>query len=409
MPVFAYTALEGGKRTQGRIEAADKRAAMAQLERKGQTPISLKETVAEAASSSSPWWKLSKSDSMRMNQREVLLFTTELSDLLAAGMTLGEALNCLAGHGETPTARVCGDLRDRIIGGSALSDAVNAHPDSFPKLYGNMIHAGEASGAIPDVLHRLVEHFERMQSMRARIIQALSYPAIVLVLGILTVIFAMVKIVPQFMSVFKSIGTTLPLPTRMLIGMSDFTVHYGIFVLLGLIVVGVLLKRYIATPDGRMRLDAIKLRMPLVKGIVANGIFTNMANTLQTLLSNGVPVLKALKITEETVGNAVIARELHNARERVTDGTTISGPLAAGKVFPTTMTDLLAIGERTGDMPGALSHIARRYENELDRNIRLFTMALEPLLIVIVAAGVGFVAISILMAVFEVTSGLGAQ
>ncbi len=409
MPVFAYTALEGGKRTQGRIEAPDRRAAMAQIERKGQTPISLKETVAETAAASTPWWKLSSGNPLKMNQKEVLLFTTELSDLLAAGMQLGQALNCLAGHGETPTARVCADLRDRIIGGSSLSDAVNAHPDSFPKLYGNMIRAGEASGAIPEVLHRLVEHYERIQGMKARIVQALSYPAIVLVLGIATVIYAMVKIIPQFMTVFKNIGTTLPLPTRILIGMSDFTIKYGIFLLVGFIIVGVLLKRYIGTPNGRLQLDTIKLRMPLVKGIVANGIYTNMASTLQTLLSNGVSVLKALQITEETVGNAVIARELHNARERVTDGTTISGPLAASKVFPTTMTDLLAIGERTGDMPAALANIARRYENELNRNISLFTMALEPIMIVIVAAGVGFVAISILMAVFEVTSGLGAQ
>lgn len=409
MAVFAYTALEGGKRMQGRVEASDRRAAMAQIERRGQTPISLKETAAETVAASTPWWKLSSGNPMKMSQKEVLLFTSELSDLLAAGMQLGQALNCLAGHGETPTARVSADLRDRIIGGAALSDAVNAHPDSFPRLYGNMIRAGEASGAVPEVLHRLVEHYERMQGMRARIVQALSYPAIVLVLGILTVIYAMVKIVPQFMTVFKSIGTTLPLPTRMLIGMSDFTVKYGIFVLIGVFVAVVLMRRYLNTKDGRMRLDTLKLRMPLVKGIVANGIFTNMASTLQTLLANGVPVLKALQITEETVGNAVIARELHNARERVTDGTTISGPLAASKVFPTTMTDLLAIGERTGDMPAALANIARRYESELNRNISLFTMALEPIMIVIVAAGVGFVAISILMAVFEVTSGLGAQ
>ncbi|MGI6496218.1 MAG: type II secretion system F family protein [Kiritimatiellia bacterium] len=409
MSVFAYTALSGGKRVQGRIEAPDRRTAMALLKRRGETPLSLREAAPSAVVASTPWWKFSAGDSMKMKPGEVLLFTSELSDLLAAGMTLGQALNCLAGHGQTPAARVAGDLRDRIIGGASLSDAVKAHPDSFPPLYGNMIHAGEASGAIPEVLRRLVEHYERMQAMKERITQALAYPVIVLVMGVLTVIFAMVKIVPQFLTVFENLGTTLPLPTRILLGMSDFTVKYGIFVAIGVVIVVVLLRRYVKTPAGRLRLDTFKLKLPLVKGIVANGIFTNMANTLQTLLANGVPVLQALRITEETVGNAVIARELRNARERVTDGTTISGPLAAGKVFPSTMTDLLAIGEQTGDMPGALAHIARRYENELDRNIRLFTVALEPILIILVALGVGFVAISILMAVFEVTSGLGAQ
>jgi type IV pilus assembly protein PilC len=146
--------------------------------------------------------------------------------------------------------------------------------------------------------------------------------------------------------------------------------------------------------------------MPLVKGIVTSGILANLARTLGTLLANGVPVLQALGIVEKTVGNAVISRELRKARDRVTDGTTISGPLAAGKVFPPMMTDMLSIGEQTGDMTGALTHIARRYENELDRNVKIFTTALEPILIVMVAVLVGFVAISILMAVFNLTNGL---
>jgi type II secretory pathway component PulF len=153
----------------------------------------------------------------------------------------------------------------------------------------------------------------------------------------------------------------------------------------------------------------VKLRVPLIKGIIATGVYANFARTLQTLMANGVPVLQALKITEQTAGNAVISEELRRARERVTDGTTISGPLAAGKVFPPMMTDMMAIGEQTGDMAGALDHIGRRYENELDRNIKIFTTALEPILIVMVALVVGFVAISILTAVFKATSGLGIK
>ena len=151
----------------------------------------------------------------------------------------------------------------------------------------------------------------------------------------------------------------------------------------------------------------LKLKTPIIKGVVANGIFAAFARTLQTLLANGVTALNALKITEETVGNVVIAEELKHVRERVTDGTTISGPLAAGGVFPKMMTDLLAIGEQTGDMPAALGHIGRRYESELDRHIKVLTAAIEPMLIVLVAGVVGVIAISILSAVFKVTSGLG--
>ena len=167
-----------------------------------------------------------------------------------------------------------------------------------------------------------------------------------------------------------------------------------------------LLRKWCKGP-GRMKWDAFKLRMPLVRGLVANGAYASLAYTMQTLLANGVNVLQALRISEETCGNAVIGAELRKARERVTDGTTISGPLAQGGVFPRMMTDMMALGEQTGNLPGALGHIGKRYEAELNRNIKVFTTALEPLLILLVALVVGFVAIAILSAVFSATSAMG--
>jgi type II secretory pathway component PulF len=421
MATFTYKARgKDGKRVEGQVEATDRRGALLAIERMGHTPLVVTEVgkpVASAATkdkakvvaSQRAWWQAE--ERTRMKAREVSLFTAELSDLLAAGMTLGAALNCLAGHGGSvsPAARVAADLRDRILRGETLSDAVAAHPDSFPELYANMIRAGEASGAISEVLARLVIHYERLLGLRERVITALTYPVIVVILGIGTVTFAMIKVVPQFMSIFKNMHVALPLSTRMLIGLSAFVKNYGIFVLIALILGAIFFQRYIKTPKGRYWWDGIMLKTPLIKGVIATAIYANFARTLQTLLANGVPVLQALKITSQTVGNVVIGEELIRARERVTDGTTISGPLAAGHVFPPMMTDMLAIGEQTGDMPGALEHIGRRYEAELDRNIKIFTAALEPILIVLVAVMVGFVAISILTAVFKATSGLGMK
>ena len=225
-------------------------------------------------------------------------------------------------------------------------------------------------------------------------------------MGIGTMVFSMVKIVPKFQTIFEQSQQALPTSTKILIALSGFMSHYGLIILAVIGIGIVMLNRVIKTEQGRFWWDGLKLRMPLVRGIVASGTYSNFARTLAVLLDNGVPVLQALKIVAQTVGNAVIGRELDNARERVTDGTSISGPLAAGKVFPEMMTDMLAVGEHTGDMSGALSHIARRYENELDRNVKIFTSALEPILILFVAAGVGFVAISILMAVFNMTNGM---
>jgi len=411
MPQFNYKALsKDGRKLEGSLEAADRRAALAAVEKLGHVPISVAESKAKkAGDKSAPFWKMKiGGGKQRMKPVEVLLFTSELSDLLEAGMTLGAALNCLANQGEEDSAqgKIASDLRDRIMRGEQLSDAVNTHPTTFPPLYGNMIRAGEASGAMIEVLRRLVEHYERNESMRSKITSALTYPIVVLVFGVLTVIFAMVKVIPQFAKIFEGMGTTLPLPTRILVGTSDFVIKYGVFLA---VVIGmgiVVFKRHIKSGQGRIWWDGLKLKAPLVKGIVACGAYSSLAYTMKTLLSNGVNVLQALKIAEETCGNALIADALRNARQRVTDGTTISGPLAGSNVFPKMMTDMLAVGEQSGDMPSSLGHIGRRYESEMDRNIKIFTNALEPILIVAIGGVVGFVAVSILMAVFKVTTSL---
>lgn len=404
MPAYSYTArTKTGEKVKGVVNAKDKRAALAEIEKKGLLPSS----VCEGQESSANEKTSRGGREGKMSSRELLIFTTELSDLLASGMMLGQALTTLSNRKSgRPSDIIIAELRDAIIQGSSLSDALARHPKTFSNLYVSMIKAGEASGAMSEVLKRLLAHYERLQEVKEKVIMAMVYPMIVIVLGVLTLIFSMVFVVPKFTMIFEQMQQALPLPTRILIGSSRWLARYGIFALASLGIIGVLLKRFTATEKGRFLWHGTLLRLPLIRGIVASAIFANFARTLSTLLDNGVPVLQALEIVERTVGNSVIAKEIKNARERVTDGTTISGPLAAGKVFPPIMTDMLAVGEQTGDTVGALNHIARRYENELDRNVKIFTTALEPILIVVVALMVGFVAVSILMAVFNMTSGL---
>ena len=328
-----------------------------------------------------------------MKRVEVLLFVSELADLLQAGMTLGQALQALANQGEDGSGQryVCQDLCDRIVRGESFSDACAHHPKTFPPLFSNMLRAGEASGAMIEVLRRLGEHYERDDNMRGKIKGALTYPVIVLCIGVVAVIGALVWIIPQFQKVFDSMGASLPLPTRILIGLSDAVINYGWAMALGVGAVVWWLRRWSRTQSGRRRIDG----------------YSSLAYTLKTLLSNGVNVLQALKICEETCGNAVIGDALATARRRVTDGTTISGPLAASGVFPRMMTDMLAVGEQAGDMAASLENVGRRYQKDMDRNIASFTNALEPILIVLIASVVGFVAIAILTAVFKVSSSIG--
>lgn len=410
MPTFHYTARSPkGEKVQGSVDAHDRRSALMEIERMGVVPVSVAEGAAprtKKTGGGKPRFTWRRRGD-RLGTRDVLTFTTELSDLLNSGMTLGNALNALANRRTgRPGDVVIAGLRDEIIRGQSLSDALGQYPSTFPNLYCSMIRAGEASGAMTEVLHRLVDHYERLQEVKEKVVMALVYPLIVVVMGAATLIFSMVYVIPKFKVVFEQLGETLPLPTRILIGMSSWTAKYGVFLAIGLTILFVLANRSVQTGPGKRWWDGRLLRMPLIKGIIASSTYSNFARTLGTLLRNGVPVLEALKIVERTVGNAVISEELRKARDRVTDGTTISGPLAAGKVMPPMMIDMLAIGEQTGDMPGALDHIARRYENELDRSVKVFTTALEPILIVLIAIAVGFVAVSILMAVFNLTNGL---
>ena len=429
MPTFTYTARSrSGEKAQGSMEAPDRRTALLNLERKGLVPVSVTEAglgvapgkAAKADKKAAPPAPRKKAGEPaaapaitlgrkknRMNIRELLMFTRELEDLLQSGMTLGNALNTLSRRKTKSAAdAIVVDLRDQIIKGASLSEALGKHADSFPNLYISMVRAGEASGAVVDSLTRLGHHFERVIEAREKVMQAMIYPSIVLGAGVLTIIFVMTFVIPKFSVVFSELGATLPLPTRILIGSSSFVISYGW--LIGIALVGgfIAFRRYIRTPNGELWWHGRMLKFPVVHKIITANAFGQFARTLSALLSNGVPVLQALSIVENTVGNKVIAREVHEARDRVTDGSTIAGPLAAGNVFPPLLTDMLAIGEESGDMAGALKHIAERYDKELDRSVKVLTTVLEPVMILVIALGVGFVAVAMLMAVFELTSGL---
>ena len=435
MAQFKYIAKSRtGERQEGTLDAPDKRAAMLQLGRLGLVPISVSDVQAKAAApapadkakepskpaakpAAAPapgappkkWFRFEKGvrTHSRMKMGDLLLFTSELSDLLASGMTLGSALHALAQR-KTGKAQdvVVTSLRDEVVSGASLSGALSRWPDSFPALYVSMVKAGEASGQLPGVLERLVKHYERVLSAREKVSMALVYPLIVALVGFGAMIFMMVFVIPRFSAMFEELGGTLPLPTRILIGLSKGLLKYGWALAIGAFFGVAALRRLLKTPAGRDWKDRFLLRMPVAGNIVRANAFANFAHTLGTLLANGVQVLQALSIVEHTVDNSIIAKAIHAAKDRVTDGSTISRPLSQDGVFPRLLTDMLAIGEESGDMSGALEHIGKRYDGELDRAVKVFTTILEPVMMLLIAVAVGFVAISMLLAVFELTSGL---
>lgn len=417
MPQFSYKARrKTGEVVQGVLDVADRSAALLQIERLGLFPVMVE--GARGGVAVAPGEKdgarrsLLPASFQRKRQRkpklqEVATFTQQLANLLSSGMPLTVALNSMT-HLESKgiPAEVSRALKQEVMEGRGLSDAMSKQRLIFSDLYINMVRAGEHSGALVDVLRRLSDHFNRFAEVQSKFTSALVYPAIVMTVGIGIVIFFMTFMLPRFMKIFEGLKVPLPLPTRILIGISEMFTNYWWLMILIVITIIVLFKRFKATDDGKRRIDSWKMNAPVVGKVFRLNMFGQFARTLSTLLINGVPVLTALKITEEIIPNVVIKEAIARTREAVTDGKTIAQPLAQSKIFPQLMIDLIRIGEDTGDVPGALKNVADTYENELTLALRVMTNLIEPAMIIVMAVLVGFLLFSVLSTMFSITASI---
>jgi type II secretory pathway component PulF len=275
-------------------------------------------------------------------------------------------------------------------------------------MYVNLVKAGESSGALVDVLWRMADHFEKFAQVQAKFTSALIYPALVCCVGAGMILFFLTVMLPKFMSLFGDVGFNhLPMMTQILINVSDVFKHY--WWLLGMLVIlaVILFKRFQATPTGRRKIDEWKMKAPLLGHVICLNLYGQFARTLCTLLQNGVPMLTALKITEQVIPNSIIQEATARTRDAVTDGKSLAQPLAASKVFPRLMVDLVKIGEETGNVADALNNVAQTYENELNIALRVTTNLIEPVLIIAMAVVVGFLLVAILGAMFSMISSIG--
>jgi len=429
MPQFAYKAKRRtGEVVQGVLDVVDRAAALSQIERLGLFPVMVDASKSGVSAAEKAEKKADKARDggakpsavtmpavfRRRRQRrpklqELATFTTQLSNLLKCGMPLTVALHSM-GHLESKgiPSDVSKQLRQEVMEGRSLSDAMSRQPVIFSDLYRNMVQAGEQSGALVEVLKRLADHFERFAEVQSKFMSAMIYPCIVACVGVVIIIFFMTFMLPKFMSIFTGLSVPLPFATKVLMNISQFfgnPLHWAVMGLVGA-AAAVVWVRFKATPQGKRKIDGWKMNAPVVGKVVRLNLFGQFARTLSTLLINGVPVLTALKITEEIVPNTMVKEAIARTREQVTDGKTIAQPLAQSKLFPQLMIDLLKIGEDTGDVPGALSNIADTYENEMAIQLRVLTNLIEPAMIILMAVGVGGLLFSILSAMFAITSSL---
>jgi type II secretory pathway component PulF len=430
MVQFTYKARRrSGEVVTGVLEVADRGAALMQIERLGLFPIAVdmpKGAAAMAAAAavaagehpSAVSWTSFLPPSLRQHfnkQRkpklqELATFTNQLANLIKSGMPLTVALNSMT-HLETKgiPAEISRQLKQDVMEGKGLSEAMAKQPVIFSNLYINMVRAGEHSGALVDVLRRMGDHFERFSKVQNKFKSAMIYPAFVCCVGIAISIFFMTVMLPSFMTLFTGVNVPLPLATRILIGINTFFHRFWWEMLAVVVVAAIVFNRFRASEAGKIKIDQWQITAPVFGKVMRLNLFGQFSRTLSTLLQNGVPVLQSLEITEQIITNRIVKEAIAKTRQQVTDGKTIAEPMARSKVFPQLMVDLIKIGEETGDVPGALANLAETYETELDSALRVMTNMIEPVIICVMAMCVGFLLVGVLSALFAITSSISVR
>ena len=424
MPQFSYRARRrSGELVEGVLEVADRPAALMQIQRLGLFPIAVDTARGGAPANGQargakkvdllaflpPTVRAQLQQKRKPSLQELATFTQQLANLLNSGMPLTVALNSMT-HLESKgiPAEVSRDLKQEVSEGRGLSDAMARQPRIFSDLYVNMVRAGEQSGSLVEVLRRMANHFQQFAEVQTKFTSALIYPAMVCCVGLVIIAFFMTVVLPQFVVIFNGFNVQLPLPTRILIGSSRFVKGYWWLLALLAVIAVILFKRFQTSEEGARKLDEWKMKLPVFGKVVKLNLFGQFARTLGTLLQNGVPVLTALKITEQVMTNRLIQEAISQTRDAVTDGKTLAQPLAHSRLFPQLMVDLVRIGEETGDVPGALNNLADTYESELQIALRVMTNLIEPVLIIIMAVIVVFLLVSILLPLFQLVSHIHA-
>lgn len=402
MPVYEYTALnKAGKNVNGIIDADSAVAARQKLRGSGIFPVEVKETTEK------PKDQVSGSATIstlfrRIKPGELSVLTRQLSTLLGAGITLVSSLEALISQLTNPSLKkIMAHVKESVNEGNSLAFSLSQHPKAFSQIYINMVRAGEASGSLDLVLDRLAEYSEAQEALRGRFKAAMVYPIIMTCLGAAILLFLMIKVVPEITKMFNDMEQTLPLATIILISLSDFLRRFWWLLLAGLAAATVLVNRFSRTSKGGYIWDEIKIRVPIIGGINQKMALARFSRTLGSLLDSGVPLLTALHIVRNIVNNQLISDVIDKAIEEVQAGKNLSVPLSQSVWFPPIAIQMISVGERSGDLEKMLHKIADIYERETESRIMAMTSMLQPAMIVAMAAVVLFIALAILLPIFE--------
>jgi general secretion pathway protein F len=401
-PIFDYKALSpDGKTFKNIVEAENAKAARLKLKKQGLMVIDISEKTAAKPNKSGGTPFIGN----RVSVREVALMTRQLASLVKANIPLVEALNALVDQTENEKLKVVlAQVRQNVNEGSSLAKATAQHPKIFDTIFVNMIEAGESSGTLGLVLLRLADLKEAQMRLRSKIISAATYPALMMGVAGFLMIAIFTFVIPKLAKVFESMNKPMPATTKFLMFVSDIFVSWWLVIIAMGFFAFWLFRRWTNSPEGRPKWDAFKLRMPVLGPLIRMIAVTRFSSTMATLLGSGVPILTSMSIAKNLVGNVPIEKAVSQARENITEGQSIADPLRKSGEFPPMMIHMIAIGEKTGELPGMLNNVAETYEEQINSKIDTFTGLLEPMMIIGMGGAVGFIVLSVFLPLLEISN-----
>ncbi len=408
MPVFEYVAIDSaGKSRKGIIDADSARAARQKLRADGVYPTHLEETQAGEVREK-PSRLQYRLPLQRVRRAELVSTTRQLATLLTAGLPLVSALSgVLEQIRRTALRKVLSQVRERVKEGMSLAAAFREHPSVFPSVYTAMIHAGETSGTLELVVERLADFGEQQLALQRKIRSTLAYPILMLIVGLGVVVFLMAYVIPRVTQIFVDMKQELPLPTTILIRVSELFQRYWPVLLIAIIFCFLAARYYVRTDKGRCRYHKWLLRLPIVGPIVEKVAIARITRTLGTLLHNGVPLLSAMEIVRNLVNNVILQQAIEEARQEISEGASITTPLARGGVFPPSVIQMISVGEQSGNLEGMLFKVAETFDSEVESSVTTLTSLLGPFMILFLAFFVGFVVLAVLLPIFEMSHLVG--
>lgn len=403
MPEFQYRALNSDSAmTEGRLSAAGRQEAFRKLEIMGLNPIGLEEcseTTAATPLSFSLKWR-----SKKVSQRDLENFTRQLSSLLAAGVSLSRALHIIHRESASRAAREkWKEIYDLVIDGSSLADAMRRSPETFPRVYVAMVQAGETGGFLDLVLGQIADFQAREKDLKSKTVSALIYPLVLMTLAICVLVFLLVFFIPRFKTIFAGFGASLPFITQLIVSTSEILIHYGPYALIMGVVGILIIKRWLQSKKGKRTWQQWLLRTPITGPLVARFAMTRFCRMLGTLVGAGVPLINALRVARESIGNQPLIDAVTNSIERVREGDSLASSLSECKeLFPGSVIEMIAVAEESGRLEHELVRIAMETEQELDRRLRTAVSLTEPIMLFIMAGFIGTIFVGMVIPIFTI-------